>query len=114
MLHCICIILVNNYVPTVSPEGTAMAIPDISNGLPGDNVTFNCSSLGGPGNTFTWMRQNDGQVVGSESQLTIIGLDAFDGGQYQCIVENRAGNDSTDVTLYSELCQNEFNNNIKV
>ena len=92
-------------MPTVSPEGTAMAIPDILDGLPGDNVTFNCSSLGGPGNSFTWMRQNDRQVVGSESQLTIIGLDAFDGGQYQCIVENSAGNDSTDVTLYSELCQ---------
>ena len=93
-------------MPTVSPEGTAIAIPAILDGLPGDNVTFNCSSLGGPGNSFTWIRQNDGQVVGSESQLTIIGLVAFDGGQYQCIVENSAGNDSTDVTLHSELCQN--------
>ena len=88
---------------TVSPEGTAMAMPDTLDGLQGDNVTFNCSSLGGPGNNFTWMKQNDGQVVGSEPQLTITDLDAFDGGQYLCIVENSAGNDSTNVTLYSEL-----------
>ena len=87
----------------VSPVGTAMAMPDTLDGLPGDNVIFTCSSLGGPGNSFTWMRRNDRQVVGSESQLTISDLDAFDGGQYQCIVENSAGNDSADVTLYSEL-----------
>lgn len=87
----------------VSPEGTAMAMPDILDGLPGENATFNCSSLGGPGNSFTWMRQNDRQVVGSEPQLTITDLDAFDGGWYQCIVENSAGNDSTNVTLNGEL-----------
>ena len=94
---------------TVSPEGTAMAMPDTFDGLPGDNVTFNCSSLGGPGNSFTWMKQNDKQVIGSEPQLIITDLDALDGGQYQCIVENSAGNDSTDVTVYSELWQNANN-----
>ena len=80
-----------------------MATPDTLDGLPGDNVIFNCSSLGGPGNSFTWTRQSDGQVVGSEPQLTISDLHAFDGGQYLCTVENSAGNDSTNVILYSEL-----------
>ena len=79
-----------------------MATPDTHNGLPGGNATFFFSSLGGPGNYFTWIRQSDGMVVGNESQLTIIDLDAYDGGQYQCLVNNRAGNDTADVTLYSE------------
>ena len=80
-----------------------MAIPDSLDGLPRDTATFYCRSMGGPGNNFTWMRQRDGLVVGNESQLMITDLNASDGGQYQCIVENSAGNDSTNATLYSEL-----------
>lgn len=87
---------------TVSPRRTATASPGFFDGLPGGNATFNCSSMGGPGNSFTWMRQSDGSVVGNQSSLSLMDLDAFDGGQYQCFVENRAGNDTTNVTLYGE------------
>ena len=80
-----------------------MASPGSFDGLPGGNATFQCSSLGGPGNNFTWMRQSDGMVIGNQSTLSIMDLDAFDGGQYQCCVENRAGNDTTSVTLYGKL-----------
>lgn len=59
--------------------------------------------MGGPGNQFAWMRQRDGVAIGNMSRLTLDGLDAFDGGQYQCLVENRAGNDTSTVTLNSEL-----------
>lgn len=88
---------------TVSPEGTATATPETNDGLLGTNATFVCSSLGGPGNHFTWIRQSNGQVVGNESQLIITALESSDGGQYQCLVENSAGNDSTNVSLYSEF-----------
>ena len=87
---------------TVSPEGTVQSSPDIINGFPGGNASFNCSSNGGPGNNFQWLRLRDGIIVGNESWLTLTDLDAFDGGQYQCFVENRAGNDTTTVTLNSK------------
>ena len=87
---------------TVSPEGTVQSSPDPINGLPGGSASFNCSALGGPGNNFKWMRLRDGMIVGNESWLTLTDLDAFDGGQYQCSVENRAGNDTTTLTLNSE------------
>lgn len=79
-----------------------MASPPAHDGLPGDSASFNCSSLGGPENMLTWMRQRDGVVVGNESTLSLTELDGFDGGRYQCFVENRAGNGTASVTLYGE------------
>ena len=65
----------------------------------GDNVTFTCSALGGPGNMFQW--QKDGQDLLSESQstLTLANVNAMDGGLYTCVVTNAAGNDNSDITL---------------
>ena len=66
----------------------------------GDNVTFTCSALGGPDNMFQW--QKDGQDLLSESQstLTLVTVNAMDGGLYTCVVNNAAGNDSSNITLY--------------
>ena len=66
----------------------------------GDNVTFTCSVQGGPDNMFQW--QKDGQDVLSESQstLTLTDVNATDGGLYTCVVNNAAGNDSSNITLY--------------
>ena len=80
-----------------------MASPGSFNGLPGGTATFQCFSLGGPGNNFTWTRESDGMVIGNQYTLSIVDLDAFDGSQYQCFVENRAGNDTTSVILYGKL-----------
>ena len=79
-----------------------MASPLARDSIPGDDIAFNCSSLGGPGNNITWTRQRDGAVVGDEYMLTLTEVDGFDGGQYQCLVENRAGSGTANVTLYGE------------
>ena len=54
---------------------------------------------GGPGNTFIWTRLRDGQVLFSEPVLEIIVEDASVGSQYECLVENDAGNESDVVSL---------------
>ena len=62
-------------------------------------VNFTCSALGGPGNNFTWFKISDSAVVASEPVFQIAVEDAFIGSDYQCLVENEAGNDTAVVTL---------------
>ena len=64
----------------------------------GSNVTFSCTSMGGPELSFTWMMEGD--IVGNESTLSVTDIDASSGGDYTCTVSNAAGNDSDSVTLY--------------
>ena len=67
-------------------------------------VEFTCSALGGPGNMFTWFRMYDNVVIASEPLLQIAVEDAFDGSDYQCLVENDAGNDTIVATLNGMYC----------
>ena len=90
---------------TVSPEGSIEATPQVINAEKNTVVNFTCFALGGPGNNFTWFNASDGAVVASEPMLQIAVEDAFVGSDYQCLVENEAGNDSTVVTLNGLLCQ---------
>ena len=66
----------------------------------GDNVTFTCSSQGGPNNTFQWMR--NAQLLDSEREgvLVLTDITGTDGGVYTCVVSNAAGNDFDISTLY--------------
>ena len=63
------------------------------------NQTFSCTAMGGPDNTFTWMRLSDSMVVGQVSSLTITVDNADKGSDYRCTVCNVAGNESIDVTM---------------
>ena len=64
----------------------------------GNNVTFDCSAMGGPGNSFMWMM--NGNFVGNDNTLLVMNIDASSGGNYTCTVKNTAGNDSASTTLY--------------
>ena len=48
---------------------------------------------------FTWFRMYDNVIIASEPLLQIAVEDAFDGSDYQCLVENDAGNDTIVATL---------------
>ena len=66
----------------------------------GDNVTFTCSSLGGPNNTLQWLK--DGvELNGSTSEnLTLVNITVIDdGGVYTCVASNAAGSDNASVSL---------------
>ena len=54
--------------------------------------------MGGPSNSFTWTM--DGSIVGNETMLNVIDINASHGGNYSCTVSNAAGNDSASTTLY--------------
>ena len=77
------------------------ASPEILYGLQESNATFTCSTqqdLQPKDEDFTWIRLMDWTVVGNETSLTLLNLNAFDGGQYQCSI----GNYSDVVILYGE------------
>ena len=69
-------------------------------GIPESDATFNCSikqHLQHNNNVnYTWIRLMDWTEVGNQSSLTLLNLNAFHGGQYQCCI----GNYSDMVTLY--------------
>lgn len=78
----------------------------------GDNVTFNCSSDGGPANTFQWLI-NDVEVMGETSvTYTVVEAEAENGGVYTCRISNAAGNSSSSITLFIEPYITQFPPNI--
>ena len=88
-----------NYVFSVSPQGGVNIEPSMATVERGETITLACSSLGGPGNTFTWTQLSTGLQVSSEESLTVSVSSGADGGVYQCLVENDAGNDTADATV---------------
>ena len=42
----------------------------------------------------------NGNIVGNNSMLEVMDIDASSGGSYMCTVSNAAGNDSASTTLY--------------
>ena len=91
--------LVSSSVP-VSPEGSVSVLPSQVFSDRGDNVTFNCSSQGGPNNVFQWLK--NGSVLDGEtsSLLTITDITVEDGAEYSCLVSNAADNSSAMASLF--------------
>ena len=83
----------------VSPEGSVQIEPPVIDAERNTMQQFTCMAQGGPENTFTWTRLRDGQVLSSEPVLEIMVEDASVGSQYECLVENDAGNESDVVSL---------------
>ena len=54
--------------------------------------------MGGPNNTFQW--EKNGTIIGNDSILDLVAIDASYGGNYTCVVSNVAGADSASTTLY--------------
>ena len=70
----------------------------------GDDVSFTCTSEGGPDNTLQWFKDGTDvtdMIEGSENNLTLYNISADgDGGVYECRASNAAGMGSASVTLY--------------
>ena len=94
----------------------------------GSNVTFTCSALGGPNNTFIWVRSDEldeifqsyiqpllstpvdvSDIISELSDIilengTILFIESINatlnGGSYECVVINEAGLGRNDTTLY--------------
>ena len=67
----------------------------------GDVLTLICMASGGPSNIFRWIK--DG-IYTNGSTLIITEVTATDGGLYECIVNNTAGDSSANITIYGRTC----------
>ena len=83
----------------MSPEEGVSVFPLNMTFNKGDNVTFNCSAQGGPGNTYQW--QWNGTELGNETAqaLTVTQITVNSGGEYTCVVSNAAGSGSASTWL---------------
>ena len=99
IVYTLSIVKVPFIVFKVSPGGLDVIANQPDAFSLGDNVTFTCSSLGGPDNMFQWQKEGEDLPSESLSILTLTDVNATDGGLYTCVVTNAAGNDSSDITL---------------
>ena len=80
---------------TVSPVGVVYE--------EGDNVTFTCTSLGGPDNSIQWLKDGEnftGVISSNSNTLTLIYISVMeDGGVYTCVASNAAGTGNASVSL---------------
>ena len=84
----------------MSPEGSASVSPLNMVFERGNNVTFNCTAQGGPGNAYQWQRNGTNLDNETMQTLAITQISVNDGDQYTCIVSNAAGNDSASTSLF--------------
>ena len=86
----------------VSPEGSVSVSPSVSNGLSGLDYNSKCTASGGLNNEFTWTYIRNNDRKSNTFGLNIFSARAHDGGDYECLVSNPAGNESDIFTLNSE------------
>ena len=91
----VCIVLLHT---AVSPESSVKVSPLNMVYSQGSDITLICTSFGGPDNLFQW--EKNGNIIGNDSMLKVMDVDAFSGGVYTCTVSNAAGSDSASTTLY--------------
>ena len=69
----------------------------------GDVLTLNCTASGGPDNMFFWYK-DDILFQSGNNILNITAVSAADGGLYECVVNNTAGNSTSNITIYGGSC----------
>ena len=89
----------------VSPEGGVTITPDDALYSELDNVTFTCTSHGGPENHFQWFKNNVpiSELENNFSNTSTLYLHRVtartDGAVYTCVVTNSAGSGDASVSL---------------
>ena len=70
----------------------------------GDILTLNCTASGGPDNMLHWFKDDVLLEGNNENTLDISAVSAADGGLYECVVNNTAGNSTANITIYGRSC----------
>ena len=70
----------------------------------GDVLTLNCTASGGPDILFLWYKDNVLLQRNNNNILNITAVSAVDGGLYECVVNNTAGNSTANITIYGRSC----------
>ena len=94
---CVCYCTVAPYNVTITVGGIEEASPFTVEY--GDFLTLNCAHSGGPGNMVYWFK--DDLFEGTTGNTLMINpVTADDGGTYRCVVNNTAGESSSNITIY--------------
>ena len=70
----------------------------------GSTLVLTCTAFGGPGIIFRWFKDGSYLEGNSNNILNITDVTADDGGLYECMANNTAGNSSANVTIYGMSC----------
>ena len=89
---------IHSYINSaVAPVAMAPADQTYSRG---DNITLQCTSMGGPENAFQWLFDGEALAGENSSTLLLLNADAADGGTYSCMVSNAAGNSRAGTSVF--------------
>ena len=69
-----------------------------------DDLLLTCTASGGPNNMFYWFKDDVYLDGSTDDILNITDVTADDGGLYECVVNNTAGNDFANITIYGKSC----------
>ncbi|XP_022810214.1 deleted in malignant brain tumors 1 protein-like, partial [Stylophora pistillata] len=61
----------------------------------GHDVTLHCNATGNPLPNISWIRQDTGDTLGTNGQLTLTAVNRSKTGTFQCLAWNGIGNNST-------------------
>ena len=67
-----------------------------------DEISVTCSAEGGPDNNFTWTTSGNVTFLQNDPEL-VINITEFDEIVYICHVENPAGYEEANLTVYSRF-----------
>ena len=65
-----------------------------------DDLLLTCTASGGSNNMFYWFKDDVYLGGRTDGILNITDITAVDGGLYECVVNNTAGNSSAHITIY--------------
>ena len=99
---CNYIVVPYNVTLTADFDGDVMARPAVVEY--GDILTLNCTTSDGHDNMFQWYKDDIILEGNIDSILNITDVTADDGGLYECVVNNTAGNSSANITIYGMSC----------
>ena len=68
----------------------------------GNVLTLNCTASGGSNNMFLWYKDDVLLEGNADNILNITAVSAADGGLYECVVNNTAGNSTANITVYGK------------
>lgn len=75
----------------MSPFDSVEIFPSAVNSSFEHNVTFNCTSKGGPSNQYQWTHLETEEILHDRPTLLIESISFDNSGTYECLVTNEAG-----------------------
>ena len=78
--------------------------PSVVNVVLNTTISATCTAEGGPNNQFTWSSLATGDITVVQNYFELrVDVNEVDDTVYSCRVENSAGSEEANLTIYSKL-----------